>query len=152
MFGLIVALMSFSLIGIVTVQVYWINNAVEAKKRQFKSDVKKSLARVSEQVSENEYADFYRTIKPYLDTTTIANSTQLHNFVLQQIDTTGKQVFSLSLTTVSQDIEIPTEFLANDSLDLVVKRIATRQDITKFNQMPIKSDFSEKQKYRPATF
>ena len=137
--------MSFSLIGIVTVQVYWINNAVEAKKRQFKSDVKKSLARVSEQVSENEYADFYRTIKPYLDTTTIANSTQLHNFVLQQIDTTGKQVFSLSLTTVSQDIEIPTEFLANDSLDLVVKRIATREDITKFNPMSIKSDFAEKQ-------
>ena len=35
MFVLIVALMSFSLIGIVTVQVYWISNAVEAKKKQF---------------------------------------------------------------------------------------------------------------------
>lgn len=146
MFVLIVALMSFSLIGIVTVQVYWINNAVEAKNKQFKSDVKKSLARVSEQVSENEYADFYRTIKPFLDTTTIANSTQLHNFVLQQIDTTGKQVLSFSLTTVSQNIEIPTEFLANDSLDLVVKRIATREDVRKFNAINIGSDFSEKQK------
>ena len=61
MFVVIVSLMSFSLIGIVSVQVYWIGNAIEDKKKQFKSDVKKSLARVSEEVSENEYADFYRT-------------------------------------------------------------------------------------------
>lgn len=144
MFVVIVALMSFSLIGIVGVQVYWIGNAIEDKKKQFKSDVKKSLARVSEEVSENEYADFYRTIKPYLDTTTIANRTQLHNFVLQQIDTTGKQVLSYSLTTVSQNIEIPTEFLANDSLDLVFKRIATREDVTNFNNLNVQSDFSAK--------
>ncbi len=144
MFVVIVALMSFSLIGIVSVQVYWISNAIEDKKKEFKSDVKKSLARVSEEVSENEYTDFYRTIKPYLDTTTIVNSTQLHNFVLQQIDTTGKQVLSYSLTTVSQNIEIPTEFLANDSLDLVFKRIATREDITNFDNLNVQSDFSGK--------
>ena len=37
MFVLIVVLMSISLIGIITVQLYWINNALESKKEQFKN-------------------------------------------------------------------------------------------------------------------
>ena len=41
MFMLIVFLMSISLIGIIAVQLYWINNAVESKKEQFKNDVQK---------------------------------------------------------------------------------------------------------------
>jgi len=140
-FVLIVALMSVSLIGIVTVQVYWISNAVEANQKQFKNDVKISLARVSEEVSENEYADFYRKIKPILDTATIANSTQLHNFVLQQLDTTGKQIFSYSLTQVSQNFEIPTGFLASDSIEVVVQRIINREDVTNFNNIKANNDF-----------
>ena len=39
MFVLIVLLMSISLIGIIAVQLYWINNAVESKKEQFKNDL-----------------------------------------------------------------------------------------------------------------
>ena len=143
MFVLIVALMSFSLIGIVTVQVYWINNAVEAKRKQFKNDVKVSLIKVSEKVRENEYADFYRSIKPYLDTTANISSTQLRNFILQQIDTTGKQVFSYSSTTIEQTIEIPSEFLASDSLDLVFKRITNREDVANFNNISTNSDFTK---------
>ena len=62
MFVLIVALMSFSLIGIVTVQVYWISNAVETKKKQFINDVKISLTSVSEEVAQKEYAEFEKKI------------------------------------------------------------------------------------------
>lgn len=143
MFILIVALMSFSLIGIVTVQVYWIGNAVEANGKQFKNDVKISLARVADEVRENEYADFYSKIKPYLDTTANVSSPQLRNFILQTIDTTGRQVFSYSLTTVEQSIEIPTEFLANDSSDIILRRVNVREDITNFNNLKKSGDFSK---------
>ena len=40
-FVLIVVLMSISLIGIVAVQLYWINNTIESKNIQFRGDVKK---------------------------------------------------------------------------------------------------------------
>ncbi len=146
MFVLIVALMSFSLIGIVTVQVYWISNAVEANKKQFVNDVKVSLAQVSEQVSEKEFADYYRKIKPLLDTTSNVNSNLLHNFMLQQIDTAGRQVFSYSSTTVEQTIPLPTNFLENDSVDRVIKRITTRKDITNFNNTFKNNDFANNNK------
>jgi len=142
MFVLIVVLMSFSLIGIVTVQIYWIGNAVETKNKQFKSDVKKSLAQVSAEVSEKEYLEFYRKISPYLEVTGKPSDSQIHNYMLQQIDTTGKQLFSYSFTFVEQGIEIPTEILANDSLDIVVKRIASKEDISTFSNITSNSDFA----------
>ena len=67
MFVLIVALMSFSLIGIVTVQVYWISNAVEAKRKQFKNDVKISFASASEKINESEFSLFRSTFEPLLE-------------------------------------------------------------------------------------
>ena len=143
MFILIVALMSFSLIGIVTVQVYWINNAVEANRKQFKNDVKVSLARVADEVREKEYTDFYRKIKPLLDTTSVVSSSQIRNFILQDIDTTGKQVFSYSLTTVEQTIPIPTDYLANDSIGAVITRITSREDVSRFNNIKASNDFSK---------
>jgi len=141
MFVLIVALMSFSLIGIVTVQVYWISNAVETKKKQFINDVKISLTSVSEEVAQKEYAEFERKIKPLLDKPQKANSNELRNFFLQQIDTTGKQITAYSLTVLEQNIKIPADFLENDSL--VVKRITGREDIFNANKFSPNTDFSK---------
>jgi len=133
--------MSFSLIGIVTVQVYWIGNAVETKRKQFKNDVKKSLARVSEKVAEKEYAEFQRKIQPYIDTTSNISSTELRNFFLQQIDTIGKQQTSYSVTLLEDNIKIPRDFLANDSL-IIVKRITGREKISNSNFGLSNKDFS----------
>ncbi|MFT5761364.1 MAG: two-component system phosphate regulon sensor histidine kinase PhoR [Polaribacter sp.] len=140
MFVLIVALMSFSLIGIVTVQVFWISNAVETKKKQFLNDVKISLTRVSEEVADKEYTEFQRKIKPLLDKTQNVTSNELRNFILEQIDTTGKQITAYSLTVLEQNFKVPVDFLENDSL--VVKRITGREDIFNSNTFSTNSDFS----------
>ena len=63
-FILIVFLMSISLIGIIAVQMYWINNAIESKKAQFKNDVKISLANVSERIKTKEFDLFYLEYEP----------------------------------------------------------------------------------------
>ena len=54
MFVLIVFLMSTSLIGIIAVQLFWINNAVESKNEQFKNDVQKSLGSVAQKINDKE--------------------------------------------------------------------------------------------------
>ena len=46
--------MSISLIGIILVQLYWINNALESKDAQFDNDVVKAMARASERLKERE--------------------------------------------------------------------------------------------------
>ena len=65
-FVLIVVLMSISLIGIVAVQLYWINNTIESKNIQFRGDVKKALARASERLELKEEAIFYNKIENFI--------------------------------------------------------------------------------------
>lgn len=138
-FILIVALMSFSLIGIVAVQVYWTRNAVEVKKRQFKNDVKVSLARVSERVNEKEYAEFQRDYQPYLENKEYSISKEFRKIILQQIDTSGRQKASYSITIIEDIIKLPN--LENDSIFL--KKTTGREDyFSQTNRIRGNMDFS----------
>ena len=62
-FVLIVVLMSVSLIGIIAVQLYWINNAIESKKQQFQNDVQISLGSVFEKINQKERDAFSKKIE-----------------------------------------------------------------------------------------
>ena len=126
MFVLIVALMSISLIGIIAVQLYWINNAVESKKEQFKNDVQKSLGSVSQRVNEKEEAFFDKTIEGFMENVGLANDAQIRSFLFQEIDTTRKQKLSFGSTFLEENFKIPTDFLDNDSL--IIKRVSGKQD------------------------
>ena len=72
-FVLIVVLMSISLIGIISVQLYWINNAIESKDLQFNGDVKKALARVSERLEIKEEDLYYNKIQSLIETKSLLN-------------------------------------------------------------------------------
>lgn len=132
-FVLIVVLMSISLIGIISVQLYWINNAIESKDTQFDSDVKKALAAVSERIKEKEKDKFYNKIKPLIKGKEFLNSAQIRNYLIQGIDTTNKSKFSFGTTIIEEDFKIPLDFL-NDSnfLDndsIIFKRLTKKNDV-----------------------
>ena len=58
-FVLIIILMSISLIGIISVQVFWIKNTIQITEEQFTSNVRFALAKVSEDIKEHEFNEFY---------------------------------------------------------------------------------------------
>ena len=76
--------MSISLIGIIAVQVFWINNAVESRKEQFKNDVQKSLGSVSERINEREEAEFEKQIDGLIENIGLATNAQIKNYFFQQ--------------------------------------------------------------------
>lgn len=53
-FILLIVLMSTALIGIITVQIYWINSSIEIREKQFSNDVKFALAKVSETIQKGK--------------------------------------------------------------------------------------------------
>ncbi|MBL4605297.1 MAG: HAMP domain-containing histidine kinase [Flavobacteriaceae bacterium] len=152
-FVLIVVLMSISLIGIISVQLYWINNAIESKDSQFNSDVKKALAAVSERIKDNERDKFYNKIKPLIRGKEFLNSAQIRNYLIQGIDTTNKSKFSFGTTIIEEDFKIPLDFL-NDSnfLDndsIIFKRLTKKNDYFQAQYIigaskDLKSTFDEK--------
>lgn len=127
MFVLIVILMSISLIGIIAVQLYWIDNAVKSKKQQFSNDVKISLIRVAERINEKEQDLIDRKIEGMIENIGLANAAQIKNYFFQEIDTTSKQTFSLGATYLEENFKLPVEeFLDNDSI--ILKRISGKKD------------------------
>ena len=125
-FVLIVVLMSTSLIGIIAVQVFWINNAVESKKEQFKNDVQKSLGSVYERINEREEAEFEKQIDGLIENIGLATNAQIKNYFFQQIDTTTKQKITFGGTFLEKNFKLPTDFLDNDSI--ILKRVSGKQD------------------------
>ena len=126
MFVLIVALMSISLIGIITVQLYWINNALESKKGQFKNDVLKSLGSASEKINQQEESQFEKQIEGLIEDKGLADNAEIKNYLFQQIDTTAKQKFTYGATFLEENFKLPTDFLDNDTI--IYKRVTGKKD------------------------
>ena len=66
-FVLLVALMSVALVGIISVQIFWINNSIEMREQEFSTSVKYALAKVSENIQKREFKDNLTEFAPYLD-------------------------------------------------------------------------------------
>lgn len=128
MFVLIVVLMSVSLIGIIAVQLYWINNAVESKKEQFKNDVQKSLGSVAERINEKEEEQIRLQVQNVLDSKPIADNAQLKNYLFQQIDTTNNRKITFGTTILEENFEIPLDFL--DDEKVIFARVTGKKDFS----------------------
>lgn len=151
--------MSVSLIGIISVQLYWINNAIESKDAQFDNDVIKAMARASERLKEREEDQYLSRLKPIFDSKEFLNKAEIKNFLIQQIDTVNQRKFSFGSTIVEENFKVPldilndNEFLNNDSI--ILKRFTRRSDI--FTAQIISSEgdlegFSEKNYSKKSQF
>ena len=121
--------MSISLIGIITVQVFWIKNAIELSENQFTSDVKSSLIKVSENISERELSNFYKKNFSLLaQNSELLSDSEIKDFIYQQVDTARNQTFTYAQSILEENYRVPSEFFENDSIDL--KKIYSKEEIT----------------------
>ncbi len=128
MFVLIVVLMSVSLMGIIAVQLYWINNAVESKNEQFTNDVQKSLGSVVERIHEKEENQINAEIQDIISAKASADNAQIKNFLIQQIDTTNNRKITFGTTVLEENFEIPLDFLDNESI--IYTRVSSKRDFS----------------------
>ncbi|MCT4699557.1 sensor histidine kinase [Tenacibaculum haliotis] len=135
-FILIVVLMSISLIGIISVQVYWIKDAIKNKQQQFDNNITIALARTSERIKDREYSEFLQDNQEFLKDKKFVSDAEITTYLFQQIDTTNKRKFTFGTTILGESIKMPGDFVDNDSI--VVKRYSGKQDFY-FSQV-IKSD------------
>ena len=121
--------MSISLIGIITVQVFWIKNAIELSENQFTSDVKSSLIQVSENISERELSNFYRkNFSRLAQNSEFLSDSEIKEFIYEQVDTARNQTFTYAQSILEENYRVPSEFFENDSVDL--KKIYSKEEIT----------------------
>lgn len=89
-FVLLVVLMSLSLIGIISVQAYYIKNSVDNEKERFTYNVKKSLSYVANTLEDNELNRFYEGYQSLPDTAKADSTAVSKLFIYQQNQNTNE--------------------------------------------------------------
>src|SRR5690625_5916209 len=67
LFGILIALMTLSLLGIISVQVYWISNAYKTKEEQFTVNVRQVLLSASKKIQLLETEHYYSIFSSIVD-------------------------------------------------------------------------------------
>lgn len=124
-FILIVVLMSVSLVGIISVQVYWIKNAIKDKRQQFESNVTIALGRTSERVREKEENEAYSRYGKFFENEIFRTESEITNYLYQQIDNSGNKRFVYG-TYLEEGFNIPTGFSYPDTT--FVKKITSKKN------------------------
>ncbi|HBK71885.1 MAG TPA: two-component sensor histidine kinase [Flavobacteriaceae bacterium] len=115
-FVLLIILMSIALIGIISVQIYWINSSIDIRDKQFTNDVKFALANVSENIQEREINEYYKKYKPIIDSVSQLNGLRKKDFYFQQIDTINNEIFSFRQSILERNYKSSIPLFENDSL------------------------------------
>ncbi|WP_372746026.1 sensor histidine kinase [Lutibacter sp.] len=127
-FVLLIILMSIALIGIISVQVFWIKNTIQITEEQFTSNVRFALAKVSEDIKENEFNEFYIDIvERFRDEGNKLKYSDVKKYIYEKIDTTNNERFTYSQSIIEENYKVPTEFFENDSIDF--KEIFRKEEI-----------------------
>ena len=84
--------MSISFIGIITVQVLWINNAIEIKKEQFATNVKQALKRTSIKISQLEYNAYVHSFKLIIDSIPKKDQDKIASYYIEETNLNNSKI------------------------------------------------------------
>ncbi|WP_299224292.1 sensor histidine kinase KdpD [uncultured Psychroserpens sp.] len=120
LFILLVVLMSLSLIGIIFVQAYFINNTLENEEKNFTLNVKRSLSSVSRAIEENEFEIYSKKLQKLIESGVDPDSTAIRQvFILEQDDLSNEtRVYGNSIS--EESFKVPSLFfdIGLDSFNL----------------------------------
>ena len=136
MFVLIVVLMSISLIGIVSVQYFWVQNAIETNDKQFTNDVEYALNRVSENISKREQTYQYERLTKRLDSLNdLGQSFESGTVESMYYETSNPQdnsTFRYTSSLIEENHKFPSDF---EQDTIMLKRFFTRDEYTQMSSV-----------------
>ncbi len=123
---LLILLMSLSLIGIIFVQGYWINNTVENNEEQFSFNAKQILISVSNKIQYREFEEMFFPLKEILDTINEPpDNKTLRRLLNISIDNTTKS-FDYANGILEEDYKLFSSFMNFNIDTLRLKNIMNR--------------------------
>lgn len=109
-FKFLVGLMSLALLGIILIQLYWIETTYDNNKRQFQYLVNQIIGRVADNVKEKEQYEFHKKLQDYRSRTgKDPNKQEIKEFFYSEVDTrtNEKIVYSniISFENLNDDLK-----------------------------------------------
>jgi two-component system phosphate regulon sensor histidine kinase PhoR len=142
-FVLIIILMSISLIGIITVQVFWIGNAIEIREKQFSHDVNYALAKTNESLYKKDFVDFTVQFMDFFQNKKFAKQADFTKFVYEQINTSTNETFRFASSGVYEykSYNGLNNFFKNDSI--IISSVSSKNDVYKVKNLTDNAELSK---------
>ncbi|MGB5171093.1 MAG: HAMP domain-containing sensor histidine kinase [Eudoraea sp.] len=113
LFVILVVLMSFALIGIISVQLYWIKSSVEDKEEQFSNAIAQVLSKVTDKIEDREMHDYSERFLNIKDSVGEFKSSQLSNIFFIDRDLNSNEILFYSHGILEEDYNIASTFFDN---------------------------------------
>ena len=114
--------MSISLIGIILVQLYWINSSFQKNDEQFRHHALVVLNNVSEKLNDKEMVDFYTSVKKFRDSTgKEPKQEQLKKLFYYEKDSNTKEILIYTNTIIPEDFGLNGSFFDNSKGSAKIK-------------------------------
>lgn len=118
--------MSLSLIGIIFVQGYWINNTVVNNEEQFSFNAKQVLITVSNKIQYKEFEEIYYPLKEILDSIEEPDDKTIRQLLNISIDKRTNRTFSYNNGALEDDYKLFSSFINFDIDTIKLKDILNR--------------------------
>jgi len=143
MFMLIILLMSISLIGIITVQIFWIGNAIDIRDKQFSKDVNFALTRTNQIIYKRDFIDFTVQFMDFFQTKKFVKQADFTKFVYEQINTSTNETFRFSSSGIYENnyYKSLNDFYKNDSL--LILSLRNKNDVYKVKNSTNNTELSK---------
>ncbi len=134
----LVILMSFSLIGILIVQGYWIKRSIAIKEDQFTVSISEILLKVSEKITNREIVSYYNQFSSLPeDSIGAPKETRFKNIIFLDQDLNNKETHLYSHKVLEKDFSVGSDFFDNQlGLDSILKGYSSEQ-----TKITLKEDF-----------
>jgi len=138
LFVLLVVLMSLSLIGIIFVQAFFINNALENEEKQFTSDVFRSLSLVSKAIEDKELLSFDKLYKEVIKNGRTPDTSEIKQLLIfDSFNEDTNQAIRFKNIISEESFKVPSTFsdIGIDSID--IKRFTSVSETNVFERSPV---------------
>ncbi|TDY12620.1 two-component system phosphate regulon sensor histidine kinase PhoR [Meridianimaribacter flavus] len=136
-----VVLMSLSLIGIIFVQAYFINNTLINEKNQFTLNVKRSLSFVSKAIEDKEFAVFDNKLQEFIEKGGKPDTTALSEIILKYQDNANNETVIFRNGILEESYKIPSLFFEIGLDSISLNRVQSNQETKVYSNNNLTGEF-----------
>ena len=140
LFILLVVLMSLSLIGIIFVQSFFINNTLENEEKNFTLSVKRALSYVSRDIKEYELRKYISLIQPYVLNDKEPDSTIIRELYITAPDEVNDRTIIHRNTVLEERFKVPSLFFEIDADSIDVSSFTNERVTEYYNNSRLDGD------------
>ncbi|NND61875.1 MAG: HAMP domain-containing histidine kinase [Flavobacteriaceae bacterium] len=134
LFALLIGSMTLSLLGIIFVQGYWINNAYQTKEDQFTFNVRQILTDVSRDIQLREIEDYYRLYNGLVDSLGEPDNISVNELIYRIVNEDKNETVIFSDGIIEEDYKLSSDFLDVDLDSIQFKKITNKKKTTKITE------------------